>query len=81
VTPTARRIQRELGAKIRRARTLAGLTQEAVAAASGIDYKRYQRLEQGTVNATVGTLARVAGAIGVDMWQMLGDPGTPSGRK
>ena len=81
VATTVRRVLRELGNKISRARILAGLTQESVAATSGIDYKRYQRLEQGTVNPTVRTLARVAAAIGVDLWKMLADSSTAARRK
>jgi transcriptional regulator with XRE-family HTH domain len=49
----------------------AGLTQEVAASDAGIDYKRYQRLEAGTVNATMRTLARVAEALGTDLWSML----------
>lgn len=59
--------------RVRRARERAGLTQEAAASAAGIDYKRYQRLEAGTVNATMRTLARVAEALGTDVWKMLAE--------
>lgn len=72
--PTAaaqRRLLRELGVRVRRRREAAGLTQEAAASGAGIDYKRYQRLEAGTVNATMRTLARVAEALGTDAWTML----------
>ena len=48
------------------------MTQEAAAARSGIDYKRYQRLEAGGVNATMRTLLRVAEALGTDVWGMIG---------
>lgn len=64
-------ILRELGRRIRAARAKAGLTQEAVASRTGIDYKRYQRLEQGVVNATIRTLARVAAAVGSNVWDLL----------
>ncbi|MGC3999592.1 MAG: helix-turn-helix transcriptional regulator [Anaeromyxobacter sp.] len=65
---------KEVGRRIRAARVRADLTQEAVAASSGIDYKRYQRLEQGAVNPTIRTLLRVSAAIGVDLWELLGGP-------
>jgi transcriptional regulator with XRE-family HTH domain len=68
---TQRRIFRELGVRVRRAREQAGLTQEDAAARARIDYKRYQRLEAGSVNATIRTLARVAEAFSVDLWKML----------
>ena len=47
------------------------MTQEQAAATSGIDYKRWQRLELGQVNATVRTLHRVAEALGTDFWKLV----------
>lgn len=47
------------------------MTQEETAASARIDYKRYQRLEGGTVNATIRTLSRVAQAFRTDVWTML----------
>ncbi len=73
--PTAaaeRRLLKELAGRIKRQRLAAGLTQEAAAARAGIDYKRYQRLEAGGVNATMRTLLRVAEALGADGWGMIG---------
>lgn len=65
------RVQRELGKCIRAARVEAGLSQEEAATLAGIDYKRWQRLEQGTVNATVRTLTRVAEALSSDFWKLM----------
>ena len=67
-----RRLLKELAGRIKRQRLAAGITQEAAAARAGIDYKRYQRLEAGAVNATMRTLLRVAEAIGADVWEMIG---------
>lgn len=66
-----RRLLKEMALRVRKARERAGLTQEETASASDIDYKRYQRLEGGTVNATMRTLGRVAEALGTDVWTML----------
>jgi hypothetical protein len=44
----------------------------AVAARAGIDYKRYQRIEQGSVNTTVRTLDRIAAAMELEFWQLMG---------
>jgi transcriptional regulator with XRE-family HTH domain len=55
------------------------LTQEEAADRAGIDYKRWQRLESGTVNATLRTLLRVADALGTNVWEML--QGRPHGRR
>jgi DNA-binding XRE family transcriptional regulator len=71
---SVQQIQRDLGLRIRAARTSAGLTQEAAASRAGIDYKRYQRLETGRVNATIRTLHRVAVALDTDFWSLLGGP-------
>jgi len=71
VGTTERRVLKELGSRIRAAREAAGFTQEAVAARCGIDYKRYQRLEQGAVNTTIRTLLRVARAMDMDFWGLL----------
>jgi len=65
-------ILRELGLRIQRARVTGGLTQEQAASDSGIDYKRWQRLEEGSVNPTVKTLHRVASALAVPFWDLFG---------
>jgi transcriptional regulator with XRE-family HTH domain len=70
--PTASQIQRELGRRIRVARIAAGLTQERAAGLADIDYKRFQRLERGVANPTVRTLARIASALGIDFWLLVG---------
>jgi transcriptional regulator with XRE-family HTH domain len=62
----------ELGLRIQRARVAAGLTQEQAASDSGIDYKRWQRLEEGSVNPTVKTLHRVAAALDIPFWDLFG---------
>jgi transcriptional regulator with XRE-family HTH domain len=64
-------ILRELGRRIRAARLAVALTQEEAAHRAGIDYKRWQRLESGAINATVGTLARVAKALRTTFWGLL----------
>lgn len=66
-----REVLTELGEKIRRARIAADLTQEDAAHKSGIDYKRWQRLEQGAVNPTIRTLLRIAHALKMDVWSLL----------
>lgn len=51
---------RRTGANLRKARWLAGLTQEEVAAQGGITYRHYQELERGRVNPTLRTLFELA---------------------
>ncbi len=71
VSRAASAVQREVGRRVRRAREAAKLTQEAAAHRAGIDYKRWQRIEQGTVNLTLRTLVRVAAALDMDFWALL----------
>jgi len=59
-----KKVLRQLGRRLRDARSAADLTQEEAASRAGIDYKRWQRLEAGEVNATVRTLVRAAKAVG-----------------
>lgn len=66
-----RKVVRELGRRIQAARLAADLSQEDAASAAGIDYKRFQRLEQGAVNPTVRTLVRVARALGTTFWALM----------
>lgn len=66
-----KRVLKEIGARIRTAREAAGLSQEDAAHRAGIDYKRWQRLEGGRVNATVRTLMRASGAVKTDIWALL----------
>ena len=65
----------EIGVRVRAARRAAALTQEGAASRAGIDYKRWQRIEQGQVNATARTLLRVAEAVNTDFWRLLGSEG------
>jgi transcriptional regulator with XRE-family HTH domain len=50
---------RQLGANIRKARWIAGLTQEEVAA-QGLTYRYFQEMERGRRNPTVRTLFTLA---------------------
>jgi transcriptional regulator with XRE-family HTH domain len=69
--PSLKIVLKDLGRSVRRARTSAGITQEKAASQADIDYKRYQRIEAGTVNLTVRTLHRIARALDVDFWELL----------
>ena len=62
---------RELGARIRKARARAKLTQEAVAAKSGLHLTMVNRVENGRRNPTYLTLLRLADAIGVDLRRLV----------
>ena len=67
-------LQAEIGHRIRVVREAANLTQEEAANASGIDLRRWQRLEAGEANPTARTLGRVAETCGTDFWSLLSRP-------
>lgn len=69
--PDEAALLRDVGLRVRNARKAAGLSQEDAAAAAGLDWRRWQRIEGGEVNATVRTLARVAKALGLSFWDLL----------
>lgn len=71
VPPAVDDVARVVGESIRRARIEVGKSQEEAAAAAGIDYKRWQRIEAGQVNTTLRTLVRVSAAVGSDFWSIV----------
>jgi transcriptional regulator with XRE-family HTH domain len=79
--PPENRVLKEIGQRVHSARVAAGFTQEAAAHAAGIDYKRFQRVEAGEVNVTVRTIVRIAEALGVTFWQLLGAAPPSSSRR
>lgn len=56
---------------LRAARVRADITQEDLAEKTKIDVKRIQRIEAGTVNATVKTLVKIASALNLSFWELL----------
>jgi transcriptional regulator with XRE-family HTH domain len=75
-------IQRIIGDRLTKARDVTGKTQEQAASDAGIDYKRWQRLEGGAVNATIRTLTRAAEAVGISFWELCaGDVVSPPARR
>lgn len=58
-------------ANIRRVRTRRGLTQEALAAASGLDVTYLARVERATINLSIGVLAQLADALEVEPGQLI----------
>ena len=58
-------------AALARVREARGWTQEAAAAAAGLHLRHYQKLEEGSVNATLHTLERLCGAFGLDVQELF----------
>ena len=57
--PEFRRLAKRLAIVLRRRREQLGLTQEDVAAESGMATRRYQQIEAGEQNVTLETVARL----------------------
>ena len=50
---------------VKAARAAAGMTQDDVAHAAGLDVAQYRRIENGQTNASIRTVARVGAALGL----------------
>lgn len=63
---------KRLRARVRELREARGLTQEAFAEKSGLDYKYYQSVEAGRKrDIRLSTLEKLAKACGLELWQLL----------
>lgn len=56
-----------IGARIRAARTTAGLTQEQLAELSGTSTRTVRDIEKGTGSASLRVVARVAEVLGLEL--------------
>jgi len=61
--PREEALMRTVGRNVRSARLKAGLTQEEAASRSEIDVKHLQKIETGSINVTLRSLARLAFAL------------------
>jgi transcriptional regulator with XRE-family HTH domain len=64
-------ILKQIGARIKEARTTAGFSQQAVADAAGINREYLSRVERGTENVSILTLARIAEALDTPIRNLL----------
>jgi len=64
--------------RIKELRKARSLTQEAVAERAGLNPKYHASIEQGRVNVTIATLAKIARALDVPASDLLLDPGHPA---
>ena len=60
-----------VGRRIKAFRDAKGITQEVASDRSGIGYKRWQVIEGGTANITLGTLYRIAIALRIKPFKLL----------
>jgi transcriptional regulator with XRE-family HTH domain len=66
-----RRLQIDVGARVRALRTRLGLGQAECARAAGVDTSSLFRLEKGDQNVTIDMIGRLAVALGVEMDELL----------
>jgi transcriptional regulator with XRE-family HTH domain len=64
----------EVGRRVAELRAARGLTQAALAERIGIGAKHLQRIELGELNLTLMSIARIAGALDVEPFELLVSP-------
>ena len=64
-------LQQIIGANVRRLRVLAGLTQDALAAAARLDRGNLSELENGLLDPRISTLIRIADVLKVPVSELF----------
>ncbi|MFP7760043.1 helix-turn-helix domain-containing protein [Marisediminicola sp. LYQ85] len=67
-------LARAIGDRVRDARTTRRLTLDQVAASAGVSRRMLVNVEQGSANPSIGTLLRLAGALGVGLPALVEPP-------
>ena len=67
-----RSITAKVGAEMQLARKISGLTQSELAEKSGVPQETISRIERGRSNPTLGTLEKLAKAMGVEITVKVG---------
>jgi transcriptional regulator with XRE-family HTH domain len=70
-----------IGARLRRLRHAARLTQEQLASATGLQAAAVSRIESGTLGFTITSAAAIAGALGVPLAEMFDVDGHRAGSR
>jgi transcriptional regulator with XRE-family HTH domain len=60
-----------IGARLQRVRLARGLTQRALAEASGIEPESISRAETGAISLSLTNLARLAGVLGISIGELV----------
>ncbi len=66
-----RALRTRLAQSARRLRAAKGWTQERAAEAASLNARHYQKIEDGSVNVTIGTIERLCHAFGVDVLDLF----------
>jgi len=70
--------QSSIGKRIKRVRKARGLAQKEVISAIGMDPAQYSRIENGKTEPYIGTVERIAKALGVSIGELLNEQATPT---
>lgn len=68
--------RQRLATNVRRLRTERGVSAQDAAEKIGMHWRHWQKIETAEVGATLGTLTRLATALGVDVVDLLSRPPT-----
>lgn len=77
-TDTYSEAARRIADRVRQFREVRGLSQERLAARADLAARQVQRIEAGTANPRLATLVRLAGALGVDVGELLAPEEPPA---
>lgn len=72
--PSTSALRRRVAANMRRLRREQGLTLAALAERADLHLRHVQRIEAAGANLTIGTLAKLATALGIDVTTLLERP-------
>lgn len=72
-------LAQRIGARIRDHREARGLTLDALSIRSGVRSERISRVERGKVEATLGTLDKLARGLGMQIGDLLSDTDSDAG--
>lgn len=74
---TERQLRLRLGANLRAYRNTASLSAQKAAERARMNVRHWQKIEAGSINVTLQTLARLGAALGVDAAILLAAPLPP----
>lgn len=73
-----RSCQEKVGTRIKKYRSVSGLSQQTLAERAGISYKYLGEIERGQVNLSVEILSKIANALNVSSGDLMDEPGQDS---
>jgi len=78
VSPADQAVALEIGRRLRRRRRHMGATLSEIGRRAGVSYQQLQRLECGETQISAAMVWRLAGALGVTVDDLFGEPPAPT---